>query len=527
MGSLVWPRTGFEVSRPRAGGFVLAGGFFIFALILGLPSPQRFVIPDELAMHVVAERVRQSLPIKISSPLSSPAQDLVHPRSMTVIRGAIVPEGFFFIAALYGTIQRVANTSALPWLLVAASTLLAAFAFKKILKFVDAPEFAARVAPVVYPIIPPILYYTLHPYLANLLQLNLVIVSIALLIFCQSRSRGHAGIIVAGVVLGIALALRPVEAVWIVPLVLVVVMVLKKTPWSMLLLTVVGSLLPLAWSGVLQHSVFGSWFGVGYASNPMLLPNDAGGPWALVHAALFPFGIHPGSVVRRFGQLMQLFWWWVPCAGVGLPSWLSTKRRRAYVAVSTAVSLFLFVYYGSWQYSEPEDTGTMALSVGFVRYLLPMWALWTPIVVSGIGALATVVHARLRPILWAGVVSGFVISPMVILPGNIQDQLQETRTYRARQEAVLALTSPDAILVVKRSDKVFFPMRSVVVWYTQPQRVAEELVDLIDSAPVYLDVVDQEGASMLLPSTVEIEKKILVSNSEQLWKLTRASHRGQ
>ncbi len=512
---------GWSASQRKGfSGAWTVGGLLLLSLFLSAPSVQRFVIPDELAMATVTERVRNRLPIGIEEPLSDVAQGLIHPRSLTIVDGKVVPEGFFSIGILYGLLERFIPLPQIPWFVLLGSTLWAAQCLKKIVNWVGAPDVIARLSLIFYPILPPILYYTLHPYLANLLQLNLVLIAISSIIGIGSRYAVVSSAAI-GVLLGTAIALRPVEALWIIPLISAILIAVRSLmSRSVLTSIILGASIPLLALAQIQHTVFGDWWSVGYASNPSLTESTgSAGPLALMLSALFPFGIHPTSIIHRVGQLVQLYWWWLPLVILGLPQWRGAARQRNYVLLAGILTIWILVYYGSWEFSEPEESGTFAMSTGFVRYFLPVWGVWLPILVSGILVMVHKIPQRARSGALLAIVCGFVLSPLVSGSGSIIHQFNEQKLYRTRLDRILSVTAPNAILLVKRSDKVYYPFRKVIVWYKEPKKVIATLPALLRHAPVYLDIVEQEGSTLVLPPSIAVEQRVVVSSSEQLWKL--------
>ncbi len=184
--------------------------------------------------------------------------------------------------------------------------------------------------------------------------------------------------------------------------------------------------------------------------------------------------------------------------------------------------LWLVVYYGSWVRSEPEDTGVVAMSTGFVRYAIPIWSFVLPIIAAGIIKLSEYFSRRYQHVVIGVVLVGFTISATFTTPANLWDQQKEIASFAPRLARVLSVTPPHAILVTKRSDKIYFPYRRVIVWYKEPEKVAMVLPELLAVVPVYLVVDPDEGEQMVLPQTIRVKQNISLSSRETLIELERS-----
>ncbi|GEM_PF-2161699 len=504
---------------------VATGIGIVVALVVALRiDPHFFVIPDELATATIAKRVSLYQSISIVDPLISISEGLIHPRSMTTIGDRIVPEGFIALGYWYGLLMRVIPSSHLPFIISILSTLAASIALRYLFPLFFEDQNVLRFGAFVYPTLPPILYYTFHPYLANLLQWNMLLIVATGIIMPPHRAKGQfVWSLGVGVLYGIALSLRPIESIWIAPFTLLLIF-WKRVHWSWPKLGVAatGMLIPLIVLGMVQHNVYGSWWATGYGLNPSLhlgVPSTHG-IFLSVRTILFPFGVHLGTIWYRIKTIAIPLWWWAFILGAfGLRRQIFEKKTYYWWGATLLLSLWLLVFYGSWTVSEPEDTGVVALSTGFVRYALPLWALVLPLIVSGMTELSHLLPNSLRKIGMSLIIGCFILSPLVYSPTSIIKQKQEISTYPGRVAFVMNHTPVNAILITKRSDKVYFPYRRVVVWYKEPQKVAQILPVLLDNAPVYLVVEDTEGGQLTLPRSVQVENRLRISRNEELRKL--------
>lgn len=507
---------------------IAIGIALLFAVTMAMRiDPHFFVIPDELATATIAQRVSMGQPIAITDPLIPFSGGLIHPRSMTTIGDRMVPEGFLALGYWYGMLMRIIPWSHLPFIISIATTLGASIALKILFsKFFNGQAFI-RLAPWVYPTIPPILYYTFHPYLSNLLQWNLLLIVAAGVVTGQKRVGTSYGYwCMLGMMYGLALSLRPVEALWIVPLTLWIVhwKRVRQTPVA-IALSIIGVLIPLAWLGWIQHDVYGAWWKTGYALNPSLgtLTGHAPSIISTIASVLFPFGIHMDTIWYRIQTIAIPLWWWMLfLIPFSFKQRLLNKQSRDWWIGAIVVTLWLLLYYGSWARSEPEDTGVVAMSTGFVRYAIPFWSFVLPMIAAGIIELSQFVSRRYQQGVVGIILGGFIISATITTPASLWDQQREIASFAPRVARVLSITPPHAILVTKRSDKIYFPYRRVIVWYKEPEKVRKILPDVLRVVPVYLVVDDNEGEQFVLPDTVRVQQRIPLSPHEVLIQLERS-----
>jgi hypothetical protein len=165
---------------------------------------------------------------------------------------------------------------------------------------------------------------------------------------------------------------------------------------------------------------------------------------------------------------------------------------------ASAVTAWLLVYYGSWQFTDTVGVSGPTVGASYVRYWLPVYMLWLPFAAAALRRLATAVSPRAAAAWQAGVcllVAFFSFGQVFFEPTEGLAAVSARLTaYRATARLVAARTSPAAVIVGDRSDKLFFPERRVIATDGRPvltiPEVQRALPALALAAPLYFYTTD-------------------------------------
>ncbi len=433
----------------------------------------RFDWPDEMANAFFARQIANHARLNVPDPDIALLEQRLHPRSVNVIGSALVPGGFIGLPFYYGTLASIIGFSPTLFLtpvLVAASALILFFGLRNFLH----PRHAFFAA-LVYLFHPAVWYFSAYTYLPNMPFVALLILSLGTLLAIQGKRSRVADALgfLSGAAAGAALAIRPAEGLWAVPLLALAVWPHRHIRSRLVLWVAAAAMffLPVL---ALQLRLFGSVFG-GYARFDAggAAPSEAvAGPLAFV----LPFGFHPLHALARFWDSFLLPFWWVnvlAVLGIGLacigavnePS----RRRRlfghALLALSAGIVAYLILLYGSWRFADAEIFAVNTIGRSYVRYWLPI------AVLSAIAAAAPLARMEGFPELRVRVVGRAITVAMVagsflmafVFP---KEALLAVRGRLAHSEAIrivaAAVLPGDAIILTQRMDKVFFPEYRVI-----------------------------------------------------------------
>ena len=476
-----------------------------------LPSANAgvFASPDETAVAVSVAQIRETGSASLTQPQAI-AFPWMHPRSYEAVGTEIKPVGFLGWAWWLALANRVSSLQLVVWIasLIAASGCLPWYWLLKQRYGSMAAWWGTALAWT----FPTVLLYTNRALFGHVPQLSLVLWSFwvwSTALTQRSRSKRGGCLFVAGVLLGIGISFRPVEAMWIAPL-----FVASAAYWMKLreqrgrwftrehACEVVGvgvGLVPLA---LIQWATYGAWYRIGYwlTVNPDPAQLLAGAHVALqqtsqvsrwVHA-VFPYGIHVRPIAWNVRWFFGAFLWpWMTCVvvfafseGYRLRTQLKSLGSRIR-SVQTSHWLvgaivwacgWILVMYGSGLYADQARVGAITLGNSFLRYTLPMGFLFAWSMTMAIAASAQRSRRYQRFLLC--VCAALVMTGVGFALGHDEEGMlttrQELQRYAAIRTAALQTFPPQTLMVSDRSDKVFFPafINSVSPMPTQDQLTA-------------------------------------------------------
>lgn len=424
--------------------------------------------------------------------------DQLHPRSMTVVRDTLVPIGFpFYIMIIAGAVSVFGILGGTSWFnlfaisitpLVAVVTAFAVYALVRRLS----SERVAFISSLVLFVLPPWWYYASRPFQHTILFFALVIFSLYGLVRWKESARRKQLFFAAfsGLMLASALAIRPSELVWVVALyglLFYLLQIRMRLHSAVTWFSVVGVV------GVVFLYINYLWYGHPFASGYVkpLSSGEASSVLAggqgvsFLRAFLFPFGIDIVTAVKTaYKYLVRLF---IPFALVTVMSvvyaWIAKEKKlRTYILVYAALSGYLILSYGSWNFT---DNLLRLPSIGSsqTRYLMPIYLGAIPLVAYLISSLLCRVKSTLRPYM-IGVI-GLVLcgaglqSAVFSFPeglNRIRVTLDQYRSYQAHIDELLA---SNAVVVTRYGDKYVFPDREVIIRSPEENRWIEAIHNLL------------------------------------------------
>lgn len=333
--------------------------------------------PDEQAVAVFSRHFAESNTLKIARPLAS---EIVLPRSVNIMAGDYVPGSFIGLPLLLGYTHRFLGEPGflllIPLLAAAAPAALFVLLRKPFGKGI------AWTSAVILWVSPAWIYYASRGYLPNIAFVSSVLLALAM---WQERARFKPLAVFAGLFAGLSLAIRPVEALWVIP-VYAVFLWMYRPRFSQAFAALCGLILPVAVMAFWQAQTYGAWYRTGYDA---LSAAPAAGDAARhlgrsLFGALFPFGFHPWAAFERFVLYQwKLLWWQLPFFVLGIGLLLKGMRKKPaykkYAWFSAVVFAYLIMYYGSWNISDHPDPAWVSLGVAYNRYWLPLAVLSAPV----------------------------------------------------------------------------------------------------------------------------------------------------
>lgn len=441
--------------------------------------------PDEAANQYFMHHLAQSGQYRVDTGLPPATLEYLHPRSIA-IQGQFLASGSFLglvqagavLEKVFGTIGPKVFT---PWLALVG--LWAVYAVYR--RFWS--RWWSLLGVVVIAAHPAFVEFATLPYLHNgAFAFGLMIAGWALLRLLEWPTMWRG--VIFGSIFGAAIAVRPIEAVWTVPV--VAVLLIARRLW--LPLVAVGAMflvLQLPWL-LANRAVYGSWLSSGYTPGGVF--SDEPGAAALTAPAkrlITP----PGG---------EWNWHWLSSTWhyyLGLwPTWsimsaaaLLVYFRRKFITWSKTgklvlialLGLFPFIYYGTWNLYPTMQASTNGALASYVRYWLPFYVAMAP------GVILVLRWLRVR---W---LVGLVMAALLVTQvgeiwrhpvAGLRARFNADAVHAATRTMVVSATETNAVVIAGSDDK--YVQADRLATYRLPQNDAQwrALQQLITIRPVYL-----------------------------------------
>jgi len=522
---------------------VLGAVFFVVYLYLYLPTaskyPDYLILnqPDESINYFFIRELALNNRFGLPEPLSGITASQVHPRSTTVVNGAIVPIGFPGVIVIFGLITKllmkifgIGNfnllTAALTPFLAALTPL---FFYGFLRRIWD--EHGAWFSAVLLFFLPSWWYYASRPFQHNTLLVFLIIVGLYCYIVSFAKFKKIWFGFLFGLCFGLAIYVRPSEIVWLAALGASELIAARKVwSWREYFACGVGLVLTAILFFTTQTTFYGSAFASGYV-RPTI--DGVGGiitagpqGIGLIKAIFLPFGLHFGAMARNFyAYFFSLFGVWsvLAIAGLGISVWFllchprenrdpvddlegkfagfPIKSGMTYAVLFLLVSIYLLFFYGSWQFF---DNLLRAPSIGtsYVRYFLPIYVFGLPFLSFFLLWLwmlqRKIIFKIATAVLFLALITnsfGAVFAPLEGL-SSVKMTVAE---YGEWQKKIYALTEDNAIIVTRYADKYLFPGRKIIPGWEMTEQKNAIIVLARQGRPIYLydlKLTEKEDAAL-------------------------------
>lgn len=483
---------------------LLGAVFFVVYLYLYLPSapkyPKYLILnqPDESVNYFFIRELALNNRFGLSEPLTGITASQVHPRSTTVVNGAIVPIGFPGVIVIFGFLAR-----ALVWVFGVGSFNLLAAGLTPFLAAVTPLFFygflrrvwdarAAWLSALLLFFLPPWWYYASRPFQHNTLLVFLVVAGLYFYIISLAKSNKIRFSFLSGLCFGLAVFVRPSEIVWLSVLgIYGLVMARKAWSWREYFSCGVGLALTAILFFATQTAFYGSALASGYV-RPAI--DGAGGiitdgpqGIGLIKAVFLPFGLHFSAIARNFyAYFFKLFGVWSLLALAGVFLLIKFKKNFYYLSIYIIGSIYLLIFYGSWQFFD-NLLREPSIGTSYVRYFLLIYVFGLPFlsffllwlwqkkhifkIVAVIFFLALTINSL-----------GSVFAPLE----GLSSVKATVAKYGEWQEKIYSLTENNAVIITRYADKYLFPGRQVIPGWELIEQKNAIILLAQKGAPIYL-----------------------------------------
>lgn len=449
----------------------------------------KFSSPDETGNYFWIDRFASGQPTYYFEDLNGVGTNLLHLRGMNTIEGRVTPGSFIGMTVTYGMLAKVFSTSAIPYLTPIFAILGLIFFYLLINKLFKNSSIAL-ISTVLLSFFPGYLYYASRGMYHNILFISLSIIGIYLLLKAlelkDKKYLNQSVYFLSGLTVGLAIITRTSEIVWLAMTVLLIfIFNFKRINWLGLIAFLAGLWIPALILLYYNQILYGAFISAGYRA---IVPSGGIGE-AIKSGILFrilvsPFGFEPKSIlINGYNYLVKFLPFWSAGAALGgilfltLPKKLisiSFKRRIIYLVFFLLISLYLLIFYGSWQFSDRIDETTLSLGTSYLRYWLPIYLLAIPFLATLIWQITKLVtafklnHKNIYRTIISAILVLLLFMPTINMVFRQTDEslflLKNLSNTRLKSELVTnKIESNDVIVIYKQADKIFFPERDNII----------------------------------------------------------------
>ncbi len=461
---------------------MIVGALALFFAYAWLPLSLNGVLssPDEAAVAYFADN-------GLSTPAHYPELgNLVHPRSVIVVGGNYVPSSWVGLPFFLRSLKNVGIGIELSELFIPLIAVLAVFAWGSVAGKWTKDNRLGVIAAILLAIHPGWWHYTARGLHANVLFVSCLIFALWAFTYAAKNKHRYKDLIIfaGGMSIGIALFARANEAVWVLPI-LVGVAVLLRHHLKKVAIAAVGLALPLFLMGFVHASLYGDPLYAGYNLTGDAIPgitstqhaedSNTGILFQEIQRAVLPFGLHEMNIVRNSWNFHFAFFWpWTILFLLGgfvlIVRWKQgalSQFEKKFLIFGGLISLYLFLEYGSWNFHDNPDPADITLGTSYIRYWFPV-TIW----MTGIGAYFlrhfedTFPKGKGRIVATKGLVLLLVLSVYMTVYAKDEGLIaldQSAERSVAERTWIMDNTGTEDIIIVDRSDKYIFPHRAVIV----------------------------------------------------------------
>ncbi len=500
----------------------ISAGILIFALFsawirLPLASADIWMSPDETANVVSAITFAKSGVFSFSSDITS--QFIwAHPRSYVFVpeTNLVAPVGFLGMPLILSFVYKLFGLAGVNFF-VPFLALLTLFPFWKSLPK-KWPQVVKLMTIIIWMSFPPVILYINRGAFPQITQLCLMI-WVWFLLLKTSSITDHWPLFthkinfsLAGFLSGFALMIRPIEAIWIIPVIIFAYLTNSadrnrdsKFDVRCSIMFLIPLLLILLIGAKLGADTYGRWFASGYQIRPEastivadeITESSAKSDAVSIFSAL-PFSFHPRNIWWNLKN--YVIWFFLPWLSLVLGSaiilykekfWKSDSRWAILALAWTPAILILF--YGNGIYQDHVRLNEVSIGNSFIRYILPISITFA---VS-----AGFIFSRLWKH-WSLKLFAVCITICLTLFGiftatsrddeGITQAEQELISYHLARDAATKNFPDDGVILSDRSDKIFFPNHLAV----SPMPTFDQIFNLYAEGiklRVFLPTQDEEG----------------------------------
>lgn len=524
----VWEPAVPRNDPPASKVFVIVVGLLIVAWVVAtswfIASVSTIGSSDEAANQYFMRQLAATGDFRTDSGLPSDVNAVLHPRSSTSQGQYLIPGSFLGILQVGAVVINVFGVGAERFMtpLVALIALVLLYLFLR--RFWN--RWWALVATVLVAVHPAWFGQMVNPYLHNGLHTAMLVIAGWGMVRLLERPTFWRTVL-NGLLFGGALYFRPVEALWTVPIV-IVLLTARKLWWQLMVMGFVTVLLQLPWQ-MANHDLYGSWLSSAYTPSGVF--TDGNEVASVVTAPAKLLFTPPGGAWSW--HWLSTTWWYVIVLGspttilaiMALGRYLGRTMnglKTLKLSLLAVPVIFLLVYYGTWDLYPMSTSSQIGWHASYVRYWIILYVALT------VGAVVAVQKFFSGPTKVAVIVVLMVVnltSTLFHVNSGVRQRLAADRTGQERQAFILRSTEPESFVIAGQQDKYLFGKRRVAFAWPNDSAGLMAVKNTVAVRPVYLygtlnQFSETKLKTQLVPYGLTLGKKMSLG-SETLWQIIR------
>ena len=506
---------------------IISGVLIIAWLIVVMFYASRYSgynYPDEAANAFFAKQFAQTSQFTYDTGLTPAELSIYHPRSVGISGSFYVPGSFVGFITLHGLLQKIGSIA--PTVFTWIIFLLAILAWYCLVRrYWDKNWALFSIAAIIT--LPAVVAFLHLPWLHAMLLTSFFMLTGWALVRYQERQTWVRAVMV-GICYGAALFIRPVEALWTFPAVVLVMIVHRQRRRFIIAMLVTVMLMQLPWM-IMAKTTFGTVLGSGYTTQGLAfttLDETAGSQGLSWYRTLIPPG---GWSWHFFSAAWESLFALMPAVAFMTVIALAIYFKRKFVNISKvlkigAIMLFVayyLVYYGSLDLAQngPAVAGSIT---SYVRY-------WLPLIVAMVAGVVVTLRWIYRRQPWVAIVlAGIVLtsnmwSSVWHFNSGLRSLRQQDLRFQSVQRVVKQYTEANSLIITGRYDKTLLASR--IVSYRQPITEDEWTVlsNIVARRPVYLigSILATSEATLRDKATAHnlVVTSVTAIDDSTLWRL--------
>ncbi|MBU1146641.1 glycosyltransferase family 39 protein [Patescibacteria group bacterium] len=465
-------------NRAEAGLIFLAViFFFIYSwFYLGTAAESaKFNSPDEAANYFFIKNYVAEGSLKVFEPLNLTTGGIIHPRSITTAGGNLIPGSFLGLILIYGWLAKIFTLGVIWWLTPFFAGAAVFFLYGIVKSIFD--RRIALWSSFLLLVHPAFWYYASRGFFPNVLFVSLLLAGFYFLVGRKkpgTASWNYVNFVLSGLFFGLAMAVRLSEVIWVgAALFLLFLIYRKNLKWSEVAIFLFSAGVAFVPVFLYNRMIYGDPFTTAYNLGQGAAVGGGTAWFATALKFIFPFGLQIKNVLKNFSTyFVGMFWWFAIPAAFGASVFIKKlvagkldKKIIVYLSLGGFISLFLFLYYGSWFfYDNPAKEASIGTS--YARYWLPIYILSLPLVAFTLIKLVDFIRPLKEKFFAALLCLIFILFGVNLTFFDKNDGLayiyKNVWDYAAIAETVNVTIPSEAVIIVDRADKIFFPEHRVI-----------------------------------------------------------------